>query len=39
MLDELEALKAIGDTVRTSAWKKIVELNTGRFVVHASGAG
>jgi len=39
MLDELEALRAMGDCVRASARKKIVELSTGRSVVHASGAG
>ena len=39
MLDELEALKAMGDCVRASARKKIVELSVGRPVVHASGGG
>ena len=39
MLDELEALKAMGDCVRASARKKIVELSVGRPRVHASGGG
>ena len=39
MLDEREALKAMGDCVRASARKKIVELSTGRPVVRASGEG
>jgi len=39
MLDELEALKAMGDCVRASARKKIVELSVGRPMVHASGGG
>jgi hypothetical protein len=39
MLDEFEALKALGDCVRASARKKIVELSVGRPAVHASGGG
>ena len=39
MLDELEGLKAMGDCVRASARKKIVELSVGRPMVHASGGG
>ena len=39
MLDELEALKAMGDCVRASARKKIVELSVGRPMMHASGGG
>ena len=36
MLDELEALKAMGDCVCASARKKIVELSVGRPMVDAS---
>src|SRR5258706_7473269 len=39
MFDELEGLKAMGDCVRASARKKIVELSVGRPMVHASGGG
>lgn len=39
MLGEFEALKAMGDCVRASARKKIVQLSTGRPVVHAGGGG